>query len=85
MSMTQSTSIIGVTLAMPINKQEICKLTVIILGLWFKDQIFMLAVSQRHVSQLSNDISICIDQFVVFTTTANLFGTEIRVDKIRQV
>ncbi len=50
-----------------------------------KDKCLTLVLSQRHVSQLQKDVSIGIEQFfLVFTTTANLFGAEIRAAEIRQ-
>ncbi len=50
-----------------------------------KLRFLTLVVSQRNVSQLQKEVSICIEEFFVFTTTANLFGTEISVAEIRQV
>ncbi len=50
----------------------------------FKGQNFTLVEFQWHVSQLQKDVSIWIEHFFVFTTTANLFEAEICVTEIRQ-
>jgi hypothetical protein len=36
------------------------------------------------MSQLQKDVSICIEQFFVFTSTANLFGAEICIAEMQQ-
>jgi hypothetical protein len=49
-----------------------------------KVKFLTLAVSQRHASQLQKYVSISIEHFFVFSTTANLFGAEIGVAEMRQ-